>query len=189
MKKVRMALILAGLGACAQTGSLEAATLAWDAVTTNADGTAITDLGGYRAFRSLASLLGRTTTQVMADASVTKIDVAAPATSLALTGLAAGDTYYFRLTAYDTSGNQSGFNVDAGGLDVQVSTFTPVPSFSACDANKDAAANVVDVQLSVNQALGVASCTADINGDALCNVIDVQRIVNAALGGACVTTP
>src|SRR5262249_43985762 len=61
------------------------------------------------------------------------------------------------------------------------------PPTSACDVNGDNATNVVDVQLSVNQALGIGGCTADINKDGLCNVIDVQRIVNAALGGQCVS--
>ena len=58
---------------------------------------------------------------------------------------------------------------------------------SACDVNKDAITNVVDVQQCVNQTLGLTSCTADINKDGICNVIDVQRVVNAALGGVCVT--
>jgi len=46
---------------------------------------------------------------------------------------------------------------------------------------------VIDVQLSVIQALGIATCTADINQDGRCDVIDVQRVTNAALGGACVS--
>jgi hypothetical protein len=61
---------------------------------------------------------------------------------------------------------------------------------SACDLNSDGLANISDVQLSVNQALSVVSCTtADINRDTSCNVIDVQRVVVAALGGACLTGP
>ena len=60
-------------------------------------------------------------------------------------------------------------------------------TFSACDVNGDGSTNVVDVQLEVNQALAMTSCTADINKDGMCNVIDVQRVVNAALGGACVS--
>jgi len=58
---------------------------------------------------------------------------------------------------------------------------------SACDVNGDGSTNVVDVQLQVNQALGIVACTSDINRDGACNVIDVQRVVNAALGGACVS--
>jgi glucose/arabinose dehydrogenase len=59
---------------------------------------------------------------------------------------------------------------------------------SRCDVNADGSTNVSDVQLSVNQALGAASCgSGDINQDGQCTVVDVQRIVNAALGGACVS--
>ena len=62
-----------------------------------------------------------------------------------------------------------------------------IPS-PACDLNGDGSTNVSDVQLCVNQAIGVQSCTSgDINKDGNCNVIDVQRDVNAALGGNCVT--
>ncbi len=63
----------------------------------------------------------------------------------------------------------------------------PPPTCSPCDVNCDGVTNVVDVQLEVNMALGVAPCTGDINKDGICNVIDVQRVVNAALGGACVS--
>jgi len=60
-------------------------------------------------------------------------------------------------------------------------------SFSPCDLNKDGTTNVMDVQLEVNMAIGVAPCTADINKDGVCNVVDVQRVVNAVLGGPCVS--
>jgi hypothetical protein len=58
---------------------------------------------------------------------------------------------------------------------------------SACDVNGDGTTNVADVQLEVNQAIGIAPCTADINHDGACNVVDVQRLVNAALGAACIS--
>src|SRR5439155_22884101 len=57
---------------------------------------------------------------------------------------------------------------------------------SACDVNKDNVTNVTDVQLTVNQVLGIIACTADINKDGRCDVVDVQRVTNAALGGVCV---
>jgi hypothetical protein len=64
----------------------------------------------------------------------------------------------------------------------------PPPAGSACDLNGDSATNVSDVQMCVNQAIGVAACgSADINKDGSCNVVDVQRDVNAALGGICVS--
>ena len=63
----------------------------------------------------------------------------------------------------------------------------PPASGSSCDINGDGATNVTDVQLEVNQAIGVATCAVDLNKDGACNVIDVQRVVNAALGGPCVS--
>jgi hypothetical protein len=64
----------------------------------------------------------------------------------------------------------------------------PDPSGSGpCDLNTDGVTNVTDVQISVNQALGDATCdTADLDFNGLCNIVDVQRLVNTALGSACV---
>jgi hypothetical protein len=72
--------------------------------------------------------------------------------------------------------------------DIGALEFASGSSASACDLNNDNSANVSDVQLCVNQAIGTAACsTGDINKDGACNVVDVQRVVNAALGGQCVT--
>jgi hypothetical protein len=60
---------------------------------------------------------------------------------------------------------------------------TPPPP-SSCDVNGDGVTNVADVQLEVNMALGISSCT---NASGTCSVVSVQRVVNAALGGTCVT--
>jgi hypothetical protein len=170
------------------SGQASTITLDWDAVTTNADGSPITDLAGYTVFQSTTDFMRGgvfiSTTQAMADASIQKITTSASITTYTTTPLNAGTTYFFRLTAYDTSGNPSAFNVDASGLDVEVSTMT---ASSACDVNSDGSTNVADVQLEVNMAIGVAPCTVDINKDGVCNIIDVQRVVNAALGGACVS--
>jgi len=60
---------------------------------------------------------------------------------------------------------------------------------SPCDLNGDGAVNAVDVQIAINQGVGLAACTnANLTGNG-CNVVDVQRVINAALGGACVTGP
>lgn len=59
-------------------------------------------------------------------------------------------------------------------------------SASFCDLNSDGRVDVVDVQLGLNQALGVSSCTnADLSQDGQCDIVDVQRLVNAALGQEC----
>ena len=56
---------------------------------------------------------------------------------------------------------------------------------SPCDLNSDGTVNTADVQLSINQSLGLSPCTADLNGDGRCDVMDVQRVITAALGGTC----
>lgn len=60
-------------------------------------------------------------------------------------------------------------------------------ALNGCDLNADRAINTIDVQLSVNMALGATGCTATIEGTGVCNVVVVQRVVNAALGGSCRT--
>jgi hypothetical protein len=56
----------------------------------------------------------------------------------------------------------------------------------SCDINGDAAINIVDVQIAINQALGLSSCnTADLLQNGQCSVLDVQRVINASLGAAC----
>ena len=53
------------------------------------------------------------------------------------------------------------------------------------DVNGDGVVNVQDVQLCVNQVLGLSPTTpeADVNSDGSVNVLDVQLIVNILLGG------
>jgi hypothetical protein len=56
---------------------------------------------------------------------------------------------------------------------------------SPCDLNSDGVVNILDLQLAVNQVLGLAPCTADLDGEGRCDVVDVQRVIIAALGGPC----
>lgn len=71
----------------------------------------------------------------------------------------------------------------SGGLPITVSMASAALS---CDLNADGSVNVVDVQLSVNKALGLATCGAgDLDGNGSCNIIDVQRVISAALGQSC----
>jgi hypothetical protein len=60
----------------------------------------------------------------------------------------------------------------------------------SCDVNGDGAANVVDVQMTVNAVLGTASCGySDLDANGSCNVVDVNRIVASVLGSACRVGP
>ena len=59
---------------------------------------------------------------------------------------------------------------------------------SPCALSGDATVSAVDVQLAINQALGLLPCTtANLAHDG-CTVVDVQRVINAASGGTCLVT-
>lgn len=95
--------------------------LDWDANPT-ADGVTT-----YRLFQSTKTFLTATpltTAQVMADSTITKINISAPTLTATLSTLALNTTYYFRLVAVDAAGNVSAMNVDGSGNPAQVSTFT-----------------------------------------------------------------
>jgi hypothetical protein len=102
-------------------------------------------------------------------------------------------------TLYRASGYQAVSSTSMSGR-IQTVTFQPgeaiaftfpegIPGTATnqCDLNNDGTANVIDVQLAINMALGSSPCTASIAAAGVCNVVVVQRVVNAALGGTCVT--
>ena len=44
---------------------------------------------------------------------------------------------------------------------------------------------MADVQLIINEALGLIPAVEDLNGDGVVSVVDLQIIINAALGFGC----
>ncbi len=84
-------------------------TISWDAVTTNSDGSPITDLAGYR-------ILHGTTSGAYSD-SVTLGLV----TSYVWDGLLPGFTHYFVVQAFDTSNQFSGNSAEAAKAFIAVS--------------------------------------------------------------------
>jgi Cohesin domain len=54
-----------------------------------------------------------------------------------------------------------------------------------CDLNQDGSTNIADVQLMLNETLGMISAVHDLNHDGMVNVADVQKLINAALGQGC----
>ncbi|RJQ14299.1 MAG: hypothetical protein C4560_12655, partial [Nitrospiraceae bacterium] len=84
-----------------------AVALAWDPPTTNSDGSPLTDLAGYKVY------IGAGPGEYFQDIDVGDI------TSYTVSGLAV--PYYFAVTAYDTSGNESGYSDE-------VSTVVAVPA-------------------------------------------------------------
>jgi hypothetical protein len=76
------------------TGATGSATLTWAAPSTNEDGTPLSSLGGYKVYYG-------TTPGVY-----TSINVG-PVSSAQVAGLTTGAVYYFAVSAYDSSGNES----------------------------------------------------------------------------------
>lgn len=72
--------------------------LAWDAPTQNTDGSPLTDLAGYRVFYGTSS--GNYSKSVYVGDTITCV----------ISNLSSGTTYYFVVTAYDTSGNESDYS-------------------------------------------------------------------------------
>ena len=54
-----------------------------------------------------------------------------------------------------------------------------------CDVNGDGVVNVQDVQVIINQVLGLVAAICDLNGDGIVNIGDIQVVINAILGQSC----
>jgi Protein of unknown function (DUF4038)/Concanavalin A-like lectin/glucanases superfamily/Putative collagen-binding domain of a collagenase/Fibronectin type III domain len=83
------------------------------------------------------------------------------------------------------------YNRALSQAEIQSDMNAPIGSASAsCDQNHDGTVNVQDVQLVINQALGLAACTTgDLDENGRCDVVDLQRVINTVLGAACRTGP
>jgi hypothetical protein len=130
--------------------------LQWDANTE-------TDLAGYKVYYGSASgtygspvVIGKVTTHTLSQ-------------------LPAG-TYYFAVTAYNTSGLESGFSNEVsaviGGTTV------------GCDVTADGRTDIIDLQVLSNVVLKLRTCPAncDVNRDTRVDVLDVQILANVILG-------
>ena len=118
---LRLAIIGLFIPAIALNASAATITLDWDA---NSE----IDLAGYRLYQATSSLMDPvvlSTTQAAGLSYISKLDQETT-TSYTITELADATSYYFRLTAFDETGNESLFNIDAASLlDIEVSTFIP----------------------------------------------------------------
>jgi hypothetical protein len=87
--------------------------------------------------------------------------------------------------AYDLTGTAFASTPSVGAYEIAGSTTTT----TSCDLNNDGVVNILDVQIAINQALGLTPCTnADLQQIGQCNTTDVQTVLNASLGGACVVS-
>jgi len=135
---VLKALVCAVVGAISSHAMAAQVTLAWDA---NSE----SDLAGYRVH------YGTSSTSYSVHIDVNK------ATSYTVAGLTAGQTYYFAATAYDTSGNESGFSNMVSST--TVSDLNIAPSAPAVPAGP--------VSLAMNTAGAFTASASDPNGGSL----------------------
>lgn len=91
------------------SGGSSSVSVSWSAVTTNQDGTSISDLSDYRVWRSTSSGSGFSVITTIAGASYTDNSVTS------------GATYYYKVTARDTNSNESAQSSASGSV-------TPVSS-------------------------------------------------------------
>jgi hypothetical protein len=112
-------------------------------------------------------------------ASGTYFDAGALATVTA----AAKAPYAFSSWSGDASGATSPVSVIMNAPHSVTGVF--VNTLAACDVDGDGVVNVRDVQVLINQSLGVLQALNDLTGDGVVNVADVQLEINVALGGAC----
>jgi hypothetical protein len=139
--------------------------LAWDAPTTNTDGTSLTDLAGYYVY-------------YWQDAweAAQAMDVGNQ-TTYTVTGLTAGATYHLTVTAYTSAGVESDFSnqltVDATPVDTDGDGLTDTDEQTVygtdprqADSDGDGLADGAEV------AYWGAAWAADPDGDGLSNVLD-----------------
>jgi hypothetical protein len=88
------------------------ATLSWDAPVTNADGTPLTDLAGYNVYYGPSP------------AVYGQVENVGNVMTYTINNLQDGLTYYFAVTAYDMSGNESGYSNEVSKT-ITASDLTP----------------------------------------------------------------
>jgi hypothetical protein len=94
---LRAVILMSGLPLMVSLVQAAQVQVSWTAPTTNANGSPLTDLGGYRVHYGTSAGQYSTTLE------------AGMATQVVITGLAEGQTYYITVTAYDTSQNESAY--------------------------------------------------------------------------------
>ncbi len=148
-------LVLLFLAPAAQSGILD---LSWDAPTTNSDGTALTDLSAYRVYSGTSSA-------PCPGSSYQVVPSPAPAPTVGdvinyqLTGLNTGTTYFVRVTAVDTGGNESACSNQATGQAKADPLDTSAPTGAITINNNASSTNwtAATLSLAATDAVGVTA--------------------------------
>jgi beta-lactam-binding protein with PASTA domain len=104
-----------------------------------------------------------------------KIDPAAGAIS-GVPASNAGSPYTVQVIVQDSNG------AIASGSYTQIIN---AGSGNPCDITGTGPVNIGDIQLAVNESLGMAAARDDLNNDGMVDVIDIQILINTVLGGTC----
>ncbi|NMC63213.1 MAG: hypothetical protein GYA55_08590 [SAR324 cluster bacterium] len=99
-----------------RTLKAESVSLSWDLPTKNTDGTELTDLAGIKLYHGRSS------------GNYTGIIDLGPVSKTTFNGLEVGVDYYFAVTAYDASGNESVFSNEVHMKIESKNTPTPIPT-------------------------------------------------------------
>ena len=137
--------------------------LSWTAPTTNVDGTVLTDLAGYRLY------YGTSSGSYPLSVEVSKV------TAYTVSGLTNNLTYYFAVTAYDTSANESGFSNEVSKLIALIG-----------DLDGDSKVGLGDLRVLVKMLVGQIPPKlpdADLTGDGILSLSDLRTLVKLIVGG------
>jgi uncharacterized repeat protein (TIGR01451 family) len=105
--------------------------------------------------------------------------------------LSPGSSYPAITVTVNVSANASSsvanqVSVSGGGsASASAQDVTVIGVTNSCDLQQNGNINVADVQLSINEALGLSAAVNDLNADGVVNVMDVQIEINAVLSGSC----
>ena len=147
-------ILLAALLLMAGAGQAFAASLTveWDGNTTDGD------LAGYRVYMATnAAVFNLTPAAARAQASTREVT----GTSTVWSGLSAGTTYWFGVTAYDTSGNESAFSNIASG--VPSDTSAPVVSIASPSTGADVSGTIT-IAATATDDVGVVGVRFRVDG-------------------------
>ncbi len=123
-RRLATALILVAVAAAGVNVEAASVSVTWNAPTTNADGTPLTDLAGYRIYLGTAppTCPGGSFHPV---SSASTTPGSGQTVSTSVTALSAGTTYFARVTAVDINGNESACSTSASGVAQPDFTVTP----------------------------------------------------------------
>lgn len=147
---------------CALAGS---ATLSWDPNTEP-------DLAGYKIYYGTSPRTGTDPKICDLCGYLDRVNVG-NVTTYTFNNLTNGQTYYFSVTAYDTSGNESAFSN-------QVSKY--IPTTRTADLNGDGRVNSVDFGIMMSYWGAITKPAADINQDGVVNSVDFGILMSQWTG-------